>query len=36
MIKVVGVGYDAETNQDVSYFWSGWLTLEDIDVIQKI
>lgn len=36
MIKVVGVGYDYDGNQDLSYFWSGWLTLADIDVLQKL
>ena len=36
MIKVVGVGFDNETQTDVSYFWSGWLTLDEIEVIKKI
>ena len=36
MIKVVGVGFDNNTQQDVSYFWSGWLTLDEIEVIKKI
>lgn len=36
MIRVVGVGYDFENKKDISYFWSGWLNTEDIDVIEKI
>lgn len=36
MIKVVGVGYDNSTNTDISYFWNGWLNLEDLEVIKKL
>ena len=36
MIKVVAVGYDNNTQADVSYFWSGWLTVDEIEVIKKI
>ena len=36
MIKVVAVGFDNETQKDISYFWSGWLTLDEIEVIKKI
>ena len=36
MIKVVAVGYDNENKKDLSYFWNGWLTLNEIKVIQKI
>ena len=36
MIKVVGTGYDIETQTDISSFWSGWLSTQDIKVIKKI
>lgn len=36
MIKVVSVAYDEKTNQDISYFWSGWLNLDDVTVIKKL
>ena len=36
MIKVVAVGFDNETQTDIAYFWSGWLTLDEIEVIKKI
>ena len=36
MIKVVAVGYDNDKQQDISYFWSGWLTTDEIEVIKKI
>ena len=36
MIRVVAVGYNPYTNQDISYFWSGWLTLDEIQIIQKL
>ena len=36
MIKVVAVGFDNETQTDISYFWSGWLTTDEIEVIKKI
>lgn len=36
MIKVVSIGYDPTLNKDLSNFWSGWLTLADISVIQKL
>lgn len=36
MIKVVGVGFDFEKQEDLSYFWSGWLTTDEIEVIKKL
>lgn len=36
MIKVVAVGFDNETQSDISYFWSGWLTLDEIEVLKKL
>lgn len=36
MIKVVATAFDYDLNQDLSYFWSGWLTIADIEVLQKI
>lgn len=36
MAKVVGVGYDNTTQQDLGYFWSGWLSIQDIEIIKKL
>lgn len=36
MIKVVSVAYDYEKQQDIPYFWNGWLTLNELKVIQEI
>lgn len=36
MIKVVAVGYDERLNQDIPSFWSGWLNIDDIEVILKL
>lgn len=35
-IKVVGLGYDFINDKTLDYFWSGWLTLGDIEVIKKL
>lgn len=36
MIKVVGVAFDYEHNRDLASFWSGWLSTDDIEVIDYI
>lgn len=36
MIKVVGVGYDFEKQEDIPYFWNGWLTTNEIEVLEKL
>lgn len=36
MIKVVSVGYDIETKQDLDRYWSGWLCIDNIDIIEKL
>lgn len=36
MIKVVAVGYDEQSQQDIAKFWSGWLHIDDIEVISII
>ena len=36
MIKVVGIGYDFDKKQDISYFWSGWLSLDKIKILEEI
>ena len=36
MIKVNGIAYDYENNQDLNHMWSGWLPLSDIEIINKI
>lgn len=36
MIKVTGIKYDINLNQDCGQFWGGWLSLDDVEVIQKL
>ena len=36
MIKIIGIGYDITTGQDINSFWSGWLSLNDIITLQKL
>lgn len=36
MIKVVAVGFDEQSQQDIAKFWSGWLHTDDIEVISSI
>ena len=36
MIKVVSVGYDLETRQDLDKYWSGWLCVDNLVIIEKI
>lgn len=36
MIKVVSIGYDEVNNKDLPSFWSGWLSIEDIEVLEKL
>ena len=36
MIKIIGIGYDINTGQDINSFWSGWLSLADIVALQKL
>ena len=36
MVKVVGVAHDYQNHQDLASFWSGWLSTDDIDVIEKL
>ena len=36
MIRIIGVAYDNFTNQDLNSFWSGWLSLNDIEIIRKL
>ena len=35
MVKVVGIGFDIENNVPLNYFWSGWLTINDIEILVK-
>ena len=35
-IKVVSVGYNINENKNEDYFWSGWLTINDIEVLKKV
>ena len=36
MIKVVSVGYDFVNKQDLMAYWSGWLALDNIEIIEKL
>jgi hypothetical protein len=36
MIKVVGVGYDPITEQDLDKYWSGWLSIDNINIIARL
>ena len=36
MVKVNGIGWDSISNKDLNYYWTGWLTIKDIKVIQEI
>lgn len=36
MIKIMGVGYNINTGEDINSFWSGWLSMNDIIVLQKL
>lgn len=35
MIKVVGVGYDAANDTVLNTFWSGWLQLDNIEILSE-
>lgn len=36
MVRVVGVSHDYQTKQDLTSFWSGWLSTDDLEVISKL
>lgn len=36
MVKVIGVGYDIDTNTDLPDFWSGWLNTDEIEILKCI
>lgn len=36
MIKIVGIGFNPETNTDLDIEWTGWLPINNIRVIQKL
>lgn len=36
MIKVVGVGYDIYNKTILNSFWSGWLQIDNIDILSKV
>ena len=36
MIKILGVAYNINTGEDLNSFWSGWLSLNDVIVLQKL
>lgn len=36
MIKIIGVGYDFDNKKDTTYLWSGWINIQDIDILSKL
>lgn len=36
MVKVVSVGYDLVTREDLPLYWSGWLAIDNFDIIEKL
>lgn len=36
MIKVTGLSHDISTGTDSSNFWSGWLSIDDVEVLKKL
>lgn len=36
MVKVDGIGYNKDTEEDINVFWSGWLPMKDITVLKEI
>jgi len=36
MIKINGIGYDQDKEQDLDVMWSGWLPIEQVEILEKI
>lgn len=36
MIKIVGLAFDISTSTDLNEMWSGWLPLDEIEIIKKL
>ena len=36
MVKVNSIAYDYDNKQDLSSAWSGWLPIEQVEVLEKI
>lgn len=36
MVKVMSIGYDPLNKVDTNRFWSGWLKINDIDIIATL
>lgn len=36
MINIVGVAYDITEEKDLNSFWSGWLSLGDVEILKKL
>ncbi len=36
MIQVTAIGYDMLNKKDTYNFWNGWVSLDDIQVLQKL
>lgn len=36
MIKINGISYDYENKKDLFDFWTGWLLLEDVNILEEL
>lgn len=36
MVRVVGIAHDYHNHQDLASFWSGWLSTDDVEVLEKL
>lgn len=36
MIKVNGVAFDNDKQVDINEVWSGWLSLDDVEILSEI
>jgi hypothetical protein len=36
MVKVNSIAYDYDSKQDLNLSWSGWLPIEQVEVLEKI
>lgn len=36
MIYINGIGYDYDSKEDINSVWSGWLPIQDIEILERI
>lgn len=36
LIYVNGIGYDNQTKQDLDSYWSGWLPIQQVSIVEEI